>query len=74
MTVSEHIREKFRIKGFEVLPFTGWFTRGPAPTREMLAELFYEVGYKIGAEIGVRTGEFSNILLKKNPDSQFILH
>ena len=39
--------------------------------REFLGVLFKELGYKCGAEIGVRRGQFSEVLLKANPDLIF---
>lgn len=36
--------------------------------REVLGVLFRELGYVLGAEIGVRRGDFSEVLLKANPD------
>ena len=61
--MNRHIRRKFRVKGFENLPYTGWLKS----TREHLAELYSELGYTVGAEIGVRRGRFSQLILSKNP-------
>lgn len=63
MDVNAHIRNKFRIKGLTLLPLTGWLISN----RGHIAELFFELGYKIGAEIGVRWGEYSELILQKNP-------
>ena len=63
MDVNAHIRKKFRMKGGEILPFTGWLKSD----RTHLAELFFEVGYKIGAEIGVQAGHNAQVLCQKNP-------
>lgn len=37
-------------------------------TRDELAKLFLDMGYKRGAEIGVFRGDFSEILIKDNPN------
>ncbi len=63
MDVNRHIRRKFRVKGQETLPFTGWLDS----TREHLAELFCELGYKVGAEVGVQKGVNALMILQKNP-------
>lgn len=63
MDANKHIKWKFRVKGLSVIPYTGWLDS----TRDDLAEIFHDLGYKTGAEIGVRWGEYSEILLKKNP-------
>ena len=63
MDINAYIKNKFRIKGITLLPFTGWLES----SREHLAELFCELGYKVGAEIGVRWGGYSESLLQKNP-------
>lgn len=61
--LNRHIRWKWRVKGNETLPFTGWH---PA-TREDIPDLFRDFGYKIGAEVGVQVGTYSKIILDKNP-------
>ena len=63
MDINRHIRRKFRVKGVENLPFTGWLDSN----RGHLAELFCELGYKVGAEIGVQRGINAEVLLQKNP-------
>jgi hypothetical protein len=63
MGLHRQICRKFRVKGQETLPFTGWLDSN----REHIAELFCEFGYKVGAEVGVRTGAYSEAILKKNP-------
>ena len=61
--VNRQIRDKFRIKGPCVVPFTGFLDS----TRNDLADLFCELGFKIGAEVGVMWGGYSEVLLRKNP-------
>jgi hypothetical protein len=66
MNASElnvYIKRKFRIKGISTIPYAGWLVS----TRENLAELFAEAGFKTGAEIGVRWGEYSEMIIRKNP-------
>jgi hypothetical protein len=60
---NRHIRAKFRVKGFECLPYTGWLMSN----RTHLAELFFELDYKVGAEIGVCVGINAETLFQKNP-------
>ena len=53
--------------------------RGPMPIelrdfhRNDLAALFAELGFKRGAEIGVAEGNYSEILLKANPECELLL-
>jgi len=53
--------------------------RGPMPIelrdfhRNDLAQLFAELGFKRGAEIGVAEGNYSEVLLKANPECQLLL-
>lgn len=53
--------------------------RGPMPIevpsfhRDDLAKLFAELGFKCGAEIGVAEGDYSEILLKANPECELLL-
>lgn len=53
--------------------------RGPMPIelrdfhRNDLAQLFAELGFKRGAEIGVAEGNYSEILLKANPECELLL-
>lgn len=53
--------------------------RGPMPIevpqfhRNDLAQLFAELGFKRGAEIGVAEGNYSEVLLKANPDMELLL-
>ena len=63
MNIERAIKDKFRVKGVSPVPYDGWMES----TRDDLAILFSEVGFKVGAEIGVRWGEYSEILLTKNP-------
>lgn len=58
------IRNKLRVKGRTPNPHTGWMTTS---RREHIAEMFAECGFKVGAEIGVRWGEYSEMILRKNP-------
>ncbi len=67
------IQEIFRVKRGGNLPYRGWAgTRGtepfPAGTRNMFGQIFQELGFRVGAEIGVRAGEFSETLVKAQPD------
>lgn len=59
MNVHKHILHKYNIKT-DVIEI-------PNVTREDLAELFHELDFKAGAEIGVAAGEFSKIIMEKNP-------
>lgn len=53
--------------------------RGPMPIelrdfhRNDLAQLFAELGFRRGAEIGVAEGNYSEILLKANPECELLL-
>lgn len=53
--------------------------RGPMPIelrdfhRNDLAQLFAELGFKRGAEIGVAEGNYSEVLLKANPECELLL-
>lgn len=53
--------------------------RGPMPIevpqfhRNDLAQLFAELGFKRGAEIGVAEGNYSEVLLKVNPECELLL-
>lgn len=61
--LNAYIKAKFRVKGISTIPYAGWLKS----TRENLAELFAEAGFKVGAEIGVRWGEYSEMIIRKNP-------
>lgn len=63
--VNKKIWEIWHIHGKDTLPFSPWVENA---TRELLATTFKELGYTKGAEIGVRTGEYSEVLLKANPE------
>jgi hypothetical protein len=39
----------------------------PHVTRDDLADLFHELDFKVGVEIGVAAGEYSEIIMQKNP-------
>jgi hypothetical protein len=58
------IRERFRVKSDDTLPYTGLLDS----TRVDLAKLFAELGFQTGAEIGVCNGEYSEVLLSENPN------
>lgn len=53
--------------------------RGPMPIevpqfhRNDLAQLFAELGFRRGAEIGVAEGNYSEVLLKANPECELLL-
>jgi len=63
MGTTMHIHRKFRMKGGEIIPFTGWLVSN----RHHIYELFAELGYKVGAEIGVRAGNNARVMFQKNP-------
>lgn len=63
MDVNRYIKGKFRIKGRDVLPYSGWL----ASDRNDLSALFAEVGFKYGAEIGVWTGAHAKSMFKQIP-------
>lgn len=57
--VEKYILHKFNIKT-DVIEI-------PNVTRDDLADLFHELDFKAGAEIGVAAGEYSEIIMQKNP-------
>lgn len=57
--MSNYILKKYNIKT-DVIEI-------PNVTREDLAELFHDLHYKIGAEVGVAAGEYSEVIMEKNP-------
>lgn len=69
MNIHRIIRSWFKIYGAGTPPLTGKGRRG---TREGLAQLFAILGYKRGAEIGVHIAEYSEILLKYNPELELL--
>jgi predicted O-methyltransferase YrrM len=62
MNINQHIRQEFGIHEIEYPPFIG------NKDRNYFGKLFCDLGYKVGAEIGVRTGGYSEVLLKQNPE------
>lgn len=66
----------FLIRKFQISPQR---LRGPMPIelrdfhRNDLAQLFAELGFKRGAEIGVAEGNYSEVLLKANPECELLL-
>jgi len=58
------IRETFRVKRRDTLPYTGW----AAYAREDLAKLYNTLGYKVGAEIGVQGGRHARLMFQTIPD------
>lgn len=66
----------YLIRRFQISPQR---LRGPMPIelrdfhRNDLAQLFAELGFKRGAEIGVAEGNYSEILLKANPECELLL-
>lgn len=68
MDVDRKIREKFRIKRRDNLPYAGWREN----TRKDLADLFGELGYKYGAEIGVERGLNAKTLFESVPGLKLI--
>ena len=63
MDADKLIRERFRVKPNDSLPFTGWAN----VTRDVLPGIFNELGYRTGAEIGVAQGTYSKALLDGIP-------
>lgn len=43
----------------------------PGVGRVELAQLFHDLGFQIGAEVGVQRAEYSEVILKHNPDIKF---
>lgn len=62
------IRERFQVRRGDTLPYTGFLDS----TRKDLASLFAELGFQSGAEIGVCSGEYSEVLLKANPQLRLL--
>ena len=62
------IREFMDVRAGDTLPFTGFQRR----SRNDLGELFARLGFKAGAEIGVCSGEYSEVLLKANPELRLL--
>jgi hypothetical protein len=66
----------YLIRRFQISPQR---LRGPMPIelrdfhRNDLAQLFAELGFKRGAEIGVAEGNYSEVLLKANPECELLL-
>lgn len=66
----------FLVRKFQISPQR---LRGPVPIelrdfhRNDLARLFAELGFKRGAEIGVAEGNYSEVLLKANPECELLL-
>ena len=67
--VDKLIREIFRVKRRDTLPFTGWLKS----TRQDLAKLYDTIGYKLGAEIGVQSGSHAHMMLDTVKDLKLIL-
>jgi len=63
------IQRKFKISGISNMPLMG---RGNRATRDALAQIFAELGHKRGAEIGVCRAEYSELLLKYNPELELL--
>lgn len=66
----------YLVRRFQISPQR---LRGPMPIelrnfhRNDLAQLFAELGFKRGAEIGVAEGNYSEVLLKANPECELLL-
>lgn len=60
----KHLLKKYNIKT-DVIEI-------PNVTRDDLAEFFYDLNLKKGAEIGVAAGEYSEIIMKANPQLQIM--
>lgn len=69
--LNDHLIRRFQISPQRL--------RGPMPIelrdfhRNDLAQLFAELGFKRGAEIGVAEGNYSEILMKANPECELLL-
>lgn len=63
MDVDRLIRERFRVKQHDTLPYAGWANT----TRNDLPALFRDLGYTVGAEIGVAQGTYTQKLLEGMP-------
>ncbi len=59
---------EYIIKKYSLDISRNYFVPIPNMGRDNLAELFAELGFSLGAEIGVHLGEYSEILLKTNPN------
>jgi len=70
---NEYLRKRFRTTERETPPLIGTLTRRNVITRNVVAEIFNEFGFTIGAEIGVYRGEYSQVLLDKNPNLKLYL-
>lgn len=62
------IRERFQVKEGDTLPYTGFLKS----SRNDLAKLFAELQFTTGAEIGVCSGEFSEVMLRENPECHLL--
>lgn len=63
--VENHILKKYNIKT-DVIEI-------PNVNRDDLAALFHELNFKRGAEIGVAAGEYSEVIMHKNPQLDLML-
>ena len=59
------IRQEWRIKPHDTLPFKSWDHK---ITRHSLYKIFAKLGYTVGAEIGVGTGRNAITMLRAVPD------
>jgi hypothetical protein len=59
MNPRGHLLKKYNIKT-DVIEI-------PNAGRNELAELFHDLDYRVGAEIGVAAGEYSEVIMKANP-------
>lgn len=67
--VQKAIRERFRIKGGDNLPYTGWLRS----KRVDISRLMGELGcFKYGAEIGVREGRHAKVLFDNIPELKLV--
>ena len=64
MDAAKHVLKKYNVKT-DVIEI-------PNVTRDDLAALFADLGFKKGAEIGVAAGEYSEIIMKANPQLEVL--
>lgn len=69
----DYLHKRFGTVKGESSPIFGKHKDRNIITREVLAEIFHEFGFTVGAEIGVYRGEYSEVLLNKNPHLKLYL-
>jgi len=63
--VEKYVLKKYNIKT-DIIEI-------PDVTRDDLAALFHELEYKFGAEIGVAGGDYSEVIMRNNPQLELML-